>query len=130
MDDFRRFYHPSGNPKKVYRLREKLFTNLLFLKWSQIFRLRGQCFPITNSPLRKRSSTNRRGWRTIFFGSEKTANGYIFKKDWELDPLPNPKIVEDLQELKISMKPKRTWKVELLEVDFFWSEMHGILQLP
>ena len=30
------------------------------------------------------------------------------------------KIVEDLQELKISMKPKRTaWKVELLEVDFF-----------
>ena len=59
---------------------------------TDFFDFEGHVFISPTLAWRKRSSTNRRGGGgKIFFGWEKTANGYIFKKDWELNPLPNPK---------------------------------------
>ena len=59
----------------------------------RFFRLRGQCFHITSSsPGGRGARRTGAGWRkNLFRLRRKLHYRYIFKKDWELDPLPNPK---------------------------------------
>lgn len=99
---------------------------------TDFFDFEGHVFISPTLALRKRSSTNRRGVAGKSFkkARRKLQMGTSSRRTGNSTHFQTQKIVEDLQELKISMKPKRTWKVELLEVDFFWSEMNGILQLP